>query len=74
MDPEYDLARPGYPNELRRFTEMIEGVERGDGPLVITRQGRPVAVVIDLDRSDLLHQVFPLEQTKHSDDTRTVGQ
>ncbi len=33
----------------QRFSELVERA-RSDGPQVVTRHGRPVAVVVDIDR------------------------
>ena len=57
MIPDYDLARLGYPDELRRFTELVESVTATREPLTITRYGRAVAVVIHPDDLALLRRL-----------------
>jgi PHD/YefM family antitoxin component YafN of YafNO toxin-antitoxin module len=69
MDPEYDLARLGYPNELRRFTEMVEGVERTRDPVIVTRFDRPVAVLVHPDDLALLRRLAIAALSEQSDDS-----
>ena len=68
MDPEYDLSRLGYPGELGRFSTLVEEVTLGGDPLVITRHGEPVAVIVNVDDLDLLRRLaWPLDG-KQSDE------
>ncbi len=45
MDPEYNLTRLGYPGELDTFTNLMRDVDVSGDPLLIHRDGRPVAIV-----------------------------
>lgn len=69
MDPEYDIARLGYPDQLGTFTAMVDDVTKGGEPLVIKRYGRPVAVVVNLADLALLRRLATKITAAQSDET-----
>lgn len=73
MDPDYELNRIGYPEQVDRLVELLDNVWQDHVPVTISHNGIVVAVAVHPDDLDLLRRAVIGLGVYQSDDPTSQG-